>query len=111
MHYVALSAGLENIEIDIDKALHGKSPLEKRILKGTGVIATLIGIISIIPIGIKAWQTKKTTAFPIFALTLAIISNVLWVAFGLYAGVKASLLSGALYLAFYLFILAIKMKY
>ena len=111
MHFVALPAGIENIEIDVGKAFHGKSALEKRILKGAGIIATLVGIISIIPIALKVWKTKKTDAFPVFALTLAIISNTLWVAFGLYTGVKASLLSGALYLSFYLFILAIKMKF
>ena len=75
MHFVALPAGLEDIEIDVGKAFHGKSPLEKKILKGAGIIATLVGIISIIPIALKIWRTKKTDAFPVFALTLAIISN------------------------------------
>jgi len=110
MHFV-LPAGLEEIEVNIGKDFTLKSPLEKTLLKGTGIIATLIGIISIVPIAIKVWKTKKTDAFPFFALALAIISNTLWVAFGLYTGVKASLLSGSLYLSFYLFIFAIKMMF
>ena len=111
MHFIGLPAGLTEVDINIDKAFHNKSPLEIKVLKSTGVIATLVGIISIIPIGVKVWKTKKTDAFPKFALILALISNSLWVAFGLYTGVKASLLSGALYLAFYLFIFLIKMRY
>lgn len=111
MTFVTLPAGLEEIEINVGKAFHKKSPLEIKILKGAGIIATLVGIISIIPIAIKVWKTKKTEAFPHFALILAVISNSLWVAFGLYTGVKASLLSGSLYLAFYLFIYSIKLRY
>ena len=111
MHPIVLSAGLENIEVNIDKAFHGKSDLEKKLLKGTGIIATLVGIISVIPIAIKAWKTKKATSFTTTALVLAIISNTLWIIFGLSAGVKSSLLSGSLYLAFYIFIFIIHVFY
>jgi len=87
------------------------SSTKKLILKQTGVIATLIGIMSSIPIIFRVWRTKNTDFFPTFALTLSIISNTLWVIFGLYTGVLASLLSGILYLLFNVFILAIKIIY
>ena len=109
--YIPLPAGLEEVEINVNKAFKNKTAFEKTLLKGTGIIATLVGIISIIPIAMEVWKTKKTVAFPYFALGLAILSNSLWVAFGLYTGVKASLLSGFLYLAFYLFIFIIKIRY
>ena len=111
MHPITLPAGLENIEIDMEKTFQHKSQLEKKILAATGIIATLIGIISIIPIAMKAWKTKKASSFTTTALVLAIISNALWVIFGISSGVKASLLSGSLYLAFYIFIFIIHISY
>jgi len=110
LHFIHLP-GLHKIENKVVKTFQKKSPLEIKILKGAGIVATLVGIISIIPIAIKVWKTKDATTFPHFALILAVVSNILWVSFGLYTGVKASLLSGALYLAFYLFIYSIKIIY
>jgi len=106
-----ISFGLEAIVINLQKIIKNKSSIEKKLIAYTGIAATLIGIISIIPIGISAWKTKKATSFPNRALILAIISNFLWLVFGLYTHVTASLLMGVLYLAFYLFILYIKIMY
>jgi uncharacterized protein with PQ loop repeat len=43
-----------------------------------GLIATIVGVISFIPILFTVYETKKTSNFPYRALILALTSNILW---------------------------------
>jgi uncharacterized protein with PQ loop repeat len=75
-----------------------------------GIIATLVGIISFIPVALFVHKTKKTHNFPYNTLYLAILSNILWIIYGIFAhDSQAPLLSGSLYFLVYAFILYTKM--
>ena len=73
-----------------------------------GIIATLIGIISYLPVLYTVHKTRKTNNFPFNTLGLAIISNILWILYGIYEPAPASILSGVLYMLIYIYILYIK---
>ena len=48
-----------------------------------GLTATIVGVISFIPILLTVYETKKTSNFPYRALILALISNMLWLYYSL----------------------------
>ena len=82
--------------------------------KIAGLLATIIGIISYLPVVYTVYKTKKTTNFPYKALFLAIISNSLWIYYGLSnpKGMdKQIILMGVLYFLIYVFILYTKLIY
>jgi len=76
-----------------------------------GILATIIGIISFIPVVYVVYKTKKTNNFPYSTLLLALLSNLLWVIYGIYAPASANILAGSLYFIIYTFILYIKLLY
>ena len=96
-----VSDGLNLFEMSV------KDP-KKIFLKGAGVLATLVGISSTIPIILTVIRTKNTKDFPWGALILALISNLLWIIFGYFNKVNASLLSGSMYLVVYAYIAIVK---
>jgi len=73
-----------------------------------GILATIIGIISYLPVLWVVHKTNKTNNFPFKTLFLALISNILWVMYGMYEPAPASILSGALYFLIYVYILYVK---
>jgi len=73
-----------------------------------GILATIIGIISFIPVIYGVYQTKKTNNFPYKMLLLALISNILWIIYGSLIGAFSTKLAGAMYFSIYAFILFIK---
>lgn len=83
-------------------------------LKISGLVATMIGIISFIPVIYIVYKTKITKNFPYKTLILALISNVLWI---LYATAKDKTIDkqlmfmGVLYFLIYFFILYTKILY
>jgi uncharacterized protein with PQ loop repeat len=82
--------------------------------KFAGLAATIIGIISFIPILYVVHITKKTKNFPYRGLILALISNLLWI---YYAAAKDHIIDkqlmfmGVLYFFIYAFILYTKISY
>ena len=44
-----------------------------------GFLATIIGIISFLPVIYIVYKTKKTINFPYRTLILALLSNILWI--------------------------------
>jgi uncharacterized protein with PQ loop repeat len=73
-----------------------------------GLAATIIGIISFIPVVEHVNSTKKTDNFPYATLYIALLSNLLWVLYGVLKGASATIVMGALYFAIYAFILYVK---
>lgn len=73
-----------------------------------GDMAIIFGIISFIPLLIKMWKTKDTSNFTLINLLLAILSNILWIIYGIYTESTVNIISGSLYLFIYLFITLIK---
>jgi len=43
-----------------------------------GLLATIVGVFSFIPVLFTVYKTKKTSNFPLKALILALLSNILW---------------------------------
>ena len=76
-----------------------------------GILATIIGIISFIPVAYLVYKTKKTNNFPYSTLILALIANLLWFIYGIYEPASANILAGSLYFIIYLFIFYIKLLY
>jgi len=48
-----------------------------------GFLATIIGIISFLPVIYIVYKTKKTINFPYRTLILALLSNLLWIYYSL----------------------------
>ena len=70
-----------------------------------GILATVIGIISYLPVVYVVYKTRKTNNFPLYTLGLATISNILWIIYGIYEPAPASIFMGVLYTVIYLYIL------
>lgn len=80
----------------------------------TGLLATIIGIISFLPVVYLVYKTKNTSNFPYKTLILAIISNILWIYYAVATKTPADdqiAFMGTLYLCIYLFILYTKWSY
>ena len=76
-----------------------------------GIIATLIGLISFLPVVRVVYKSRKTNNFPYSTLYLAIISNILWIIYGLNEPALSSAFSGVVYSLIYSYILYIKFLY
>lgn len=81
---------------------------EIQFLGWTGLLATIIGIISFMPIIYRIIMTHDTSNFTYTNLSLALVSNLLWIVFGINKNVTTSTISGALYLIIYGIIFAYK---
>lgn len=73
-----------------------------------GLIASLIGIISFLPLLYTIYRTKNTKNFPYITLTLSIISNLLWVIYGYLEKALSTTVIGLFYLITYTFIFIVK---
>lgn len=92
---------------------HGVQQAADHPSKYAGLAATMIGIISFLPVLHTVYKTRKTTNFPYEALCLALVSNALWIYYGYSKphGIDYQvLMMGALYFVVYLSILYVKMK-
>lgn len=79
--------------------------------KIAGFLATIIGIISFVPVLYVVYKTKKTVNFPYRTLILALISNLLWIYYSVAKYPKIDFqvaFMGVLYFFIYLFILQTK---
>jgi len=82
--------------------------------KIAGFLATIIGIISFVPVLYVVYKTKKTVNFPYRTLILALISNLLWIYYSVAKYPKIDFqvaFMGVLYFFIYLFILHTKVFY
>ena len=73
-----------------------------------GILATITGIISFIPVVTNVYRTRKTNNFPYKTLYFAIISNLLWIIYGIFESTNANILAGGVYFIIYFFILFTK---
>jgi len=69
-----------------------------------GILATMVGIISFLPVIMIVHYTKKTHNFPYNTLYLALVSNILWVVYGIFKDATATILMGLLYFTIYAYI-------
>ena len=81
---------------------------EINFLGWSGMLATIIGIMSFMPILYEIILTKKTTNFTITNIILALISNMLWITYGITNKLYTPTISGVLYLIIYGFIMIYK---
>lgn len=91
--------------------LHNYSSVEKLTESISGLFATIIGIVSFLPVVYLIYKTKNTSNFPFKSLILALISNILWI---YYAFVKVDYqvaFMGTLYFFIYIYILYTKLVY
>lgn len=89
---------------------HMKHFLAKNV-HAAGIMATLIGIVSFLPVLFVVYKTKNTDNFPYQTLILAILSNLLWIIYAINTKPhmdKQIAFMGFLYLCIYLFILYTK---
>ena len=77
----------------------------------SGLLATIIGIISFMPILYHIILTDETGNFTITNLILALISNTLWIIYGITNGLYTPTISGVLYLMIYGFIMIYKLMF
>ena len=75
-----------------------------------GYMATIISVISFLPIVYTVYKTGKTNNFPYRALFLALMANLLWLTYGIYKNGNANIISGGLYFIMYSYILYKKYK-
>ena len=73
-----------------------------------GYISTLLGVSSMLPVLHVVYKTHKTNNFPKQTLIIAMLSNFLWIVYGLQEKANASIFMGLVYLLIYSFILIIK---
>jgi len=76
-----------------------------------GDFAIITGIISFFPIIINMWYTKNTSNFTWINLMLALISNIMWISYGVLSNSNTNIASGTLYFFIYLYIFLIKFKF
>lgn len=81
---------------------------EIQFLGWSGLLATIIGIFSFLPILYRIMMTGDTDNFTYTNLSLALVSNLLWIVFGINKNVMTSTISGILYLLIYGFIFVYK---
>lgn len=84
---------------------------EINFLGWSGILATAIGIISFIPILYQIAITKNTNNFTKTSLLMALVSNILWIVYGVSGKLFTPTLSGVLYFMIYSFILIYKLFY
>lgn len=75
-----------------------------------GYLATTFSIIGFIPIIYNIYKTGKTNNFPIKALIIAIISNLLWLIYGINKNAKANILSSIIFVLIHSYIIFKKYK-
>ena len=80
-------------------------------LEFLGVLATILGAISFLPVLYTVWHSKTAHDFPYIGLVFALSSNLLWIYYGHFKDAKAAFFMGVLYVAIYGFILTIKTVY
>jgi len=71
-------------------------------------IALILGIITFLPVVHRIYDTKDTDNFPINTLLLLILSNSLWIIYGMIIKDNSIYGMGLIYLFIYSFILFIK---
>ena len=73
-----------------------------------GLAATIIGIISFLPVVETVHKTRTTSNFPYSTLFIALLSNALWMVYGLTKNATATIIMGLLYFTIYSYILYVK---
>jgi uncharacterized protein with PQ loop repeat len=73
-----------------------------------GLAATLIGILSFLPVLLYVHKTREANDFPYITLYIALLSNLLWIVYGIIKGAYASIVQGILYFFIYAYILFVK---
>lgn len=76
--------------------------------RSVGYAATLLGIVSFIPILYNIFVTRNTSNFTYKNLALALVSNLLWFYYGVDSSSYAPLISGVMYFLVYSIILYYK---
>lgn len=76
-----------------------------------GLIATILGLISFLPIIYVVYKTKDTKNFPFKSIFIILISNILWILYGIYKEAYVNIISSGLYFLIYAYILYIKFLY
>jgi uncharacterized protein with PQ loop repeat len=76
-----------------------------------GYVATLLSVVSFIPVIFSIAKTKKTNDFPYKTLYLALISNILYIISGYLTSNNVLIVMGIVFIAIHSFILYIKLRY
>lgn len=82
----------------------------KKVTEIIGLIASIIGLVSYIPVVYDVSVTQKTNNFPFKTLYLSIISLILWIIYGIQKMAFANIFNGVLFLVMFLYILYVKVK-
>jgi uncharacterized protein with PQ loop repeat len=71
-------------------------------------LAIILGLISFLPLIYRIYDTKDTDNFPINTLLLLILSNLLWIIYGIIEKDKSICGMGLIYFFIYIYILFVK---
>ena len=80
------------------------------LLEVLGIIATVVGLTSFIPVMHHIHQTKKAEDFPFIGLFFALTSNLIWIYYGHNKNARATMFMGICYVFIYGFILSVKIR-
>ena len=75
-----------------------------------GTFAALAGIIGFLPVIRKVYTTGITGNFTYANIAITLISEVLWIIYGIMSGSKSNLYGAGVWTVFYLYILFTKIK-
>lgn len=76
-----------------------------------GALGTTLSVVSLIPQVLKTWRTQRADDLSVGWLVFALLSMVVWVAYGSLAGAPAIAWANALTLVQIAYILAVKCGY
>ncbi|MCK6449619.1 MAG: SemiSWEET family transporter [Alphaproteobacteria bacterium] len=84
--------------------------MEQMVVTILGISATGLAVLSLLPQAVRTWRTRSARDISLGWLVIALISMVLWVAYGLLVGAPAVVWANVLTFLQAGFILAIKLK-
>lgn len=84
--------------------------MEQTIVTILGVGATGLAVLSLLPQAVRTWRTRSARDISLGWLVIALVSMVLWVAYGVLVGAPAVVWANVLTFLQAGFILAIKLR-
>ena len=82
----------------------------KNLTEDIGYMATIIGLVSYLPVVYNVAKTQKTNNFPFETLYFSIVSLILWIIYGIRKSALADIFRGTIFLLIFGYILFVKIK-
>jgi MtN3 and saliva related transmembrane protein len=76
-----------------------------------GGVATILAVVSLVPQVLKTWRTRSAVDLSAYWLMIALVSMVLWIAYGLLVSAWAVVIANCATLVLALALLAMKISF